>query len=123
MSIQLKCEGAENKLGNLCKDNNLKLEFIRNSFPAIFRFTHDQSTAYQIELNETDMPRPLDPNAAIEMIFGDDVKVRVTGDIEIGDDVLNSLKSGAKKLHYLFLQVWFKTHIKARQAQTQASQG
>ena len=116
MSIQLKYEGAENKLENLCEDNNLKFEFIRNSFPTIFRFTHDQSTAYQIELNETDIPRPHDPNAAIEVIFGDEIKVRVTGDIEIDDDVLNSLKSGAKKLHYLFLQSWFCTHMKARQA-------
>ena len=115
MSIQTRYEGAENKLEKLCEDNKLKLEFLRHSFPTIFRFTHDQSTAYQIELGETDIPRPHDPNAAIEIIFGDDVKVRITGDFEIDDDLLNALKGGAKKLHYLFLQAWFQTHKQAKQ--------
>ena len=115
MSIQFKHECAESKLEKICIDNDLKYKFIKESFPIIFRFTHDQSQAYQIKLGEEDTPRPLDPNAALEVIFGDDVLVRITGDLEIDDDLLNSLKSNARKIHYLFLQRWFQTHMQARQ--------
>ena len=106
MSIQLKYESAEEKLERLCEKNDLCLEFLRHAYPVVFRFTYDQSVAYQIKINETDTPPPVDPNAAIEMIFGDDVLVRITSGFEIDDELLNALKTGAKKLYLLFLQVW-----------------
>ena len=41
-------------------------------------------------------------NGEIQLIFGEDLTMRVLNDFNIEDDLLNKIKSQVKKLHYLF---------------------
>lgn len=49
----------------------------------------------------------------IKFIFGNELSISISDDFVISDDVLNKLKNNFKKLHYLYLQIYFRT-AKAR---------
>lgn len=115
MSIQIKYEELEEKLEKLCDDNDLHMEFMRHQFPIIFKFTPMPSNIQQLKLEEVMEDEKTNRGASIEMIFGDELMVRVTKNFSIDDNTLTALKNNAKKLHHLFLQVWHMTHMLAKQ--------
>ena len=50
-------------------------------------------------------------NGKIQLIFGDELIVKVD-DFYIEDGLLNGIKNAAKKVHYLYLQMYFKEFSK-----------
>lgn len=43
-------------------------------------------------------------------IFDEEMQVAIKDDFKINDDKLNALKNSCKKLHYTFLQIYFKNN-------------
>lgn len=109
MSLNQKFTDERNKIDKLCDDNNLEFTFVPGTFPLVMSVAHSLERRQQMSLIESEKSSY---GARIDFIFSDDLVVKVVGNFSIDDEVLNKIKNGAKKLHYLFLQEWFKTESK-----------
>lgn len=47
-------------------------------------------------------------NGEIQFIFTDELTMKVLNDFRIEDGLLNRVKNQVKKLHYIYLQMYFK---------------
>ena len=111
MSVEHKYLDLEEKLDKMCSENHLEFSFKRDDFPIIAHFEPiwEQAAQMRIEGIEDGSPiKPSDPDASFDMIFGDELIIQTSKDFTIDDEVMNKLKNAAKKLHYYFLQLWFK---------------
>jgi hypothetical protein len=94
------------KLDKLCENNSLTAEVSLTDFPIRFNFRDED---WQ-EKQETFFREPdVQPMAtSIDLIFGDVLVVKTPEQSEIDDELLSKLKAIAKKIHYLYLQLFFK---------------
>lgn len=97
----------QEKMDKLCEDNDLEYSFSRDDFPIIFTFRPMWEKAAQMRLDLGESEPTTDPDARIELVFGDELTLRSFGDFVIDDDQLNKIKNSAKKIHYLYLQLFF----------------
>ena len=94
------------KMEKACYDENLKLIRREHEFPIIYSFIEEPDE--QIRFGEEDEP---ETNNAFSFIFGEELTFQSPTEISISDEVLSRLKNMAKKLHYLYLQVFFADHV------------
>lgn len=122
MSLTDKVQDEIAKLDKLCRENKLRFDFAKDQLPIklITMPFIDAQKGQEPLFDKEDIPSDeptTDPDARIEFIFVDgDIMVRTSKDFLIDDDVLNKIKSSAKKLHYLFLQ-WFFENVTACEEQ------
>ena len=77
------------KIEQLADNEDLELQFSTGQFPIACIFTRK-------------------PNNQLVFIFDEEMQVAIKDDFKINDDKLNALKNSCKKLHYTFLQIYFK---------------
>ena len=107
MNVHTNFAELENKLSAVCEENSLLYRFTHERDPIILTIEPDTSLDGQISMLE-DGNYPAAPGAAIQFIFRDgELSVRQKGSMELTDQILNKLKSIAKKMHYAWLQVFF----------------
>lgn len=110
MSINSKYYEAEEKLELLCDSNKLDFTFRRDTHPMVFHFEpvcrEDAQACIDMPDDKKDV-KEIDPESSLDMIFDEELIIQTSNDFSIDDVLLSKLKSAAKKLHYLFLQLWF----------------
>ena len=110
--LNIKFEEELEKIENRCIDNDLEYEFIKASFPVVAKISPDKVTQNQTVMNFGD-GETQHKNGEIQLVFLDELVVRVIDDFYIADDLLNRLKNASKKLHYIYLQMYFKEKTKS----------
>ena len=98
------CETHE-KIEDICRANKLRFEFAATKFPIVARFKH--ATDGQLDIFSEG--EPVEPTMQyMEFIFADDLVMEIENGFTIEDATLTKLKNYCKKLHYAFLQRYFK---------------
>jgi hypothetical protein len=97
------------KLGKVCDENKLEFEFETSKFPIVCRIRPnlEERDQLRIDLQEVDEASNF-INGEIKLVFGEELTMTVLNDFKIEDSLLNKIKGLVKKLHYLFLQIYFK---------------
>lgn len=109
--IDYELDEIENKLEKTCKDNDLVFKFETINFPIVATVRQSEEKKNQMVLEEVEEENKV--YGEIKFIFGNELSISISDDFVISDDVLNKLKNNFKKLHYLYLQIYFRT-AKAR---------
>ena len=92
------------RLEKLCENNAITFHVQKDTFPIKFTVSPDRVETDQMSLIDDEKKNEI----SMEFIFGDELIINFIGDFRIDDETLNKLKNQAKKLHYIWLQIWFK---------------
>lgn len=90
-----------------CDKKDLEFDWKNSSFPIIARIYYKQDEDDQVTMSDDFTDNK--PLGKVQFIFGQDLIIKIDDDFEIAEEVLNKLKNNIKKLHYLFLQVYFES--------------
>lgn len=111
MSIERQYRAINEKLGKLLADNGLVGTFNTNTYPISLTVGMDMSPEAQMELFDVDEIGASASDAKLKFVFEDgDILVRTHSRLVIADDIMSKIKGFAKKLHYLYLQNFFREH-------------
>lgn len=97
----------EVSIQRLCGENDLEIDFEFSRFPikASIRPNEDKKSQLVMDLGDRTSNFV---NGEIHLVFGEELTMKVLNDFNIEDDLLNKIKNQVKKLHYIFLQIYFK---------------
>ena len=109
--LNYELELMKEKIDSLCDENKLQFNFETLRFPIIAKIKPNFETQNQITIDVGDKTTNY-INGEIQFIFGDELTMTVLNDFRIEDSILNRIKNMTKKLHYLFLQNYFKEKVK-----------
>lgn len=99
----------QDKILKVCKDNKLEIEIALTRFPVIATLRPDLEERDQLRFDTKDMEENTNfVSGEIRLIFEEELTMTVLNDFRIEDDLLNKIKGMVKKLHYIFLQIYFK---------------
>lgn len=104
--LNFELQDMQEKINKLCDENDLEFNFETLRFPIIAKIKPNLESQNQLKFDigeDTDFV-----NGEIKFIFGDELTMTVLNDFRIEDSILNRIKNMTKKLHYLFLQMYFK---------------
>ena len=103
----------EDKLASICTEASLKCELVTGDPIKLF-IMPDMSMDGQISM--LDEPSGGNgPDSLLTIIFADaDVTYKITGDFVISRQLLSKLLSNARKLHYLYLWMFYRKTVHAR---------
>lgn len=102
-------QDIEEKLENICIENKLEYSFETSKFPIILRIRPDFESKNQMKIDIGDDTNFV--NGEIQLIFANELTMKILNDFRIGDKLLNKIKNQAKKLHYIYLQMYFKERM------------
>lgn len=99
------------KLKQTCRKEGLEVEFVKTRFPivAILQPTMESKNQMRMDMGEGEVPFT---DGAIKFVFDDELNILISDGFLIGDKLLNKIKNAIKKIHYLYLQVYFKEKTK-----------
>ena len=118
--LQAKYDEVEEKLETLCDKEDLEVEIYRLGFP--ITVTIKPQLGSQVSLFDSDngvtteVYKAGDEKREMQIIFDEDLTIKFIGGFVIDDDLLNKIRSLSKKLHYLWLQLFFMEKTKADDA-------
>ena len=90
------------KIEQLADSEDLEFQFSTGQFPIACVFTKKPDNQMSLIDHE------LVAGGQLVFIFDEEMQVAIKDDFKINDDKLNALKNSCKKLHYTFLQIYFK---------------
>lgn len=99
------------KLEKLCDENKLEFELKKAEFPFIATIRPDRESRNQMRM-DLGAEHEIFKNGEIKLIFADELTMSIINDFMIEDNLLNRIKNQVKKLHYLYLQMYFKEKTK-----------
>ena len=91
------------KIERICLTNKLEFEFETTDFPIIA--TVNRKSDDQLNVLDDDYEVQ---TGQMQLVFGDELYLIIDDNLAISEDLLNKLKNNIKKLHYLWLQEYFK---------------
>lgn len=101
----------EEKLEKRCTFHDLQVTMTLNEFPVVFRFHPSKPALDQMAMDaqsgEIDN-ESMRSDAYLDMIFAEDFTIKSSNNFVIENAVLSQLITMAKKLHYLWLQMYFE---------------
>lgn len=100
-------EDIEEKIDKLCMENDLEYSFNNMSFPIVASIRPSFESKNQLTIDIRDKTTNF-VNGEIKFIFADELMIKIENDFYIEDSLLNKFKSQFKKLHYTYLQIYFK---------------
>lgn len=92
------------KIEQLADSEDLEFQFSTGQFPITCVFTRKPNNQMSMIEHE------LIAGGQLVFIFDEEMQVAIKDDFKINDDKLNALKNSCKKLHYTFLQIYFKNN-------------
>lgn len=92
------------KIEQIADSEDLEFQFSTGQFPITCVFTRKPSN--QMSMIEEE----LIAGGQLVFIFDEEMQIAIKDDFKINDDKLNALKNNCKKLHYVFLQIYFKNN-------------
>ena len=109
--LDMDYEKELSKIEDMCIGNKLEFEFTKFSFPVVATIKPSRESKNQIRMDLGDGSKSLTAGE-IKFIFGDELTMSIENDFMIEDQLLNRIKNAAKKLHYIYLQMYFKEQTK-----------
>ena len=110
--LEIELQDQLNKVEKTCKDSDLIFEFESSKFPIVATIRPSDECKNQMMMDLGDEKEGKNyVNGEIKFLFGDELNITVLNDFRIGDDLLNKIKTQIKKLHYIYLQMYFKTKM------------
>lgn len=107
----------EEKTFRVCEENNLEIDLELSRYPITVAIRPNLQARDQLRFDLEDKEVSTNfVNGEIRLIFGDELTMTVFNDFKIEDELLNRIKGMVKKLHYLYLQKYFKGKMNAREA-------
>ena len=97
------------KIFKVCKENKLEIDIKLTKFPVIATLRPDLEERDQLRFDVQELD--IDTNfvsGEINLVFEEELTMTVLNDFRIEDSLLNRIKGMVKKLHYIFLQIYFK---------------
>ena len=111
------------KLEQLLAENGLVYTFTRSSYPVVLSISPNTGLENQMELYTTNDNDVSSRDAKLMFIFQDgDITIRTDSRLVISDALMGKIKNHAKKMHYLFLQAFFRGETEKKAAETADSQ-
>lgn len=105
-------ENAKEKIEDLCYENTLEFDFESSKFPIVATIRPNEESRNQLTIGFGDEEEITNfVNGEIQFIFADELTMKVLNDFRIEDGLLNKIKNQVKKLHYIYLQMYFKTKM------------
>lgn len=92
------------KIEQLADSEDLEFQFSTSQFPITCVFTKKPDNQMSLIENK------LVAEGQLIFIFDEEMQVAIKDDFKINDNKLNALKNSCKKLHYTFLQIYFKNN-------------
>lgn len=92
------------KIEQLADSEDLEFQFSTSQFPITCVFTKKPDNQMSLIENK------LVAEGRLVFIFDEEMQVAIKDDFKINDNKLNALKNSCKKLHYTFLQIYFKNN-------------
>lgn len=108
--LELEFADMQEKILKVCKENKLEFNFESSKFPVIAKINPDlnQRDQMRFDIDGSDGEITNFVNGEIKLIFEDELTMTVFNDFKIEDSLLNRIKNMSKKLHYIYLQIYFK---------------
>ncbi|MFS8540724.1 MAG: hypothetical protein LOD89_01360 [Tissierellales bacterium] len=107
--LDIEFQEMRDKIENLCNKHNLEFNFEASKFPIIATIRPSEESKNQLTMDLGDIDDTTNfVNGEIQFIFADELTMKVVNDSRIEDGLLNKIKTQVKKLHYLYLQMYFK---------------
>lgn len=107
--INTEYEKTLKKLEETCKENELEFTIKTMDFPITMSIKPDWEAKNQLRI---DIGESNFMNGEIKFTFADELTITIINDFRIEDSILNKIKTQAKKIHYLYLQMYFKEKTK-----------
>lgn len=101
----------QDKIEKLCDENDLEFIFESSKFPIIATIRPSEESKNQMTIDFGDEETTSFVNGEIQFIFADELTMKVLNDFRIEDGLLNKIKNQVKKLHYIYLQMYFKSKM------------
>lgn len=95
------------KIEKVCNEEDLEFHFVKASFPVIATIEPTWQAKDQMRMDLGESAESI-TNGEIKFIFADELTMSIVNDFMIEDALLNKIKNAAKKLHYIYLQMYFK---------------
>lgn len=92
------------KIEQLADSEDLEFQFSTSQFPITCVFTKKPDNQMSLIENK------LVAEGQLVFIFDEEMQVAIKDNFKINDNKLNALKNSCKKLHYTFLQIYFKNN-------------
>lgn len=99
----------QEKIFKVCKENKLEIDIKLTKFPVIatLRPNLEERDQLRFDVQELDIDTNF-VSGEINLVFEEELTMTVLNDFRIEDSLLNRIKGMVKKLHYIFLQIYFK---------------
>ena len=104
--VEDKYQEALGKVQETCDSEKLMIEWSNHHFPIIATIKEDDTDKDQVTMDMGEEEQK--QLGQMRFVFDDELIIQVDDNFYISDDLLNKLKNQLKKLHYLYLQVYFK---------------
>lgn len=105
-------QAVEEKLGDLLAENNLVHTFTTSSYPIVLTISQDKDPSAQMELYSQGGDLVSASDSRLNFIFQDgEIVVRTDSRLIIPDSIMSKIKGYAKKMHYFYLQGFFRENM------------
>lgn len=108
-------QAVEEKLEKLLADNHLVHRFATQGYPITLTISQDKDTAAQMEIYSQDDGDVSAWDSRLVFAFQDgEIVVRTDSRLVISDALMGKIKGYAKKMHYLYLQAFYRGIVDQR---------
>ena len=99
----------QDKIYKVGEENRLEIDVELSKFPITARIRPNLEERDQLRMFKDEGSDFV--NGEIKLIFDDELTMTVLNDFKIEDSLLNKIKGLVKKLHYTYLQLYFKRNL------------
>lgn len=108
-------QAVEDKLSKLLADNNLVHSFETKGYPIMLTISQDKDPSAQMEIYSQDDGDVSAWDSRLVFCFQDgEIVVRTDSRLVISDALMGKIKGYAKKMHYLYLQAFYRGIVDQR---------
>lgn len=102
----------ETKLSELLAENGLSYTFNVYEYPICLIVSQNTDPGDQMEFYSTDSENSSDKDSRLCFQFSDgEITIRTDSRLIIPDSLMTKIKGKAKKMHYLYLQAYFRASM------------
>lgn len=99
----------QDKIYKVAEENKLEISVEFTKFPIVAKIRPNLEERDQMKMDFGEMDKNSNfVNGEIKLVFDDELTMTVLNDFKIEDSLLNKIKGMIKKLHYIYLQIYFK---------------
>lgn len=109
--LEMDFSELQDKLLKVCNENKLEVDIKYTKFPIVAIIKPNLEERDQLKFDFGAEEPTNFVNGEIKLMFDDELTMTVLNDFKIEDNQLNKIKGIVKKLHYVYLQLYFKRYM------------